>query len=494
MLPTGLRDTKKKQTKLKGFLGLYLPENRAEGQLADGYNLSAGEAPYVRVRAPRTRFALYGKTGPAENWITAGDVLCGSERGQFQLEQTDAGFLWQVHTDTARSAGGSISLSGEGLSTFFKQYARVTGMAGQALVFPSVPDKDLEMGPTKSVLYSAPVADGHGEDAPTPTATTLDNVVLYGGCAFDNNLYCFGRQWDKQGVSVPMMFVSALGQPTVFTPDGTDAGAFYFPVVTDSDFTAICAYKGSVYFFTGHEMYQIYGTVPSNYTAQKIHNVGCIGPDGLCELDGVLYFTDGTSLYAFSGGTPGAVSGALGNLGAQDACLCPGEEMLYLLCRQAQGDRLYTYRPKNSLYYREQTDGMLRLFSYRGRPAAAAGGVLVSLCGGMDAPALQALAGEGAVPFRLETGDLLLYESPFVLRHVLRRVLLRLSVTGTAHLSVHAALDGGPWRTLYSAPILRSGTVELPLRLPPCSRLRLAVSGAGDVLFMDLAKEAEQIG
>ena len=43
MLPTGLRDTKKKQTKLKGFLGLYLPENRAEGQLADGYNLSAGE-------------------------------------------------------------------------------------------------------------------------------------------------------------------------------------------------------------------------------------------------------------------------------------------------------------------------------------------------------------------------------------------------------------------------------------------------------------------
>ena len=85
MLPTGLRDTKKKQTKLKGFLGLYLPENRAEGQLADGYNLSAGEAPYVRVRAPRTRFALYGKTGPAENWITAGDVLCGSERGQFQL-------------------------------------------------------------------------------------------------------------------------------------------------------------------------------------------------------------------------------------------------------------------------------------------------------------------------------------------------------------------------------------------------------------------------
>ena len=23
-------------------------------------------------------------------------------------------------------------------------------------------------------------ADGHGEDAPTPTATTLDNVVLYG--------------------------------------------------------------------------------------------------------------------------------------------------------------------------------------------------------------------------------------------------------------------------------------------------------------------------
>ena len=122
----------------------------------------------------------------------------------------------------------------------------------------------------------------------------------YGGCAFDNNLYCFGRQWDKQGVSVPMMFVSALGQPTVFTPDGTDAGAFYFPVVTDSDFTAICAYKGSVYFFTGHEMYQIYGTVPSNYTAQKIHNVGCIGPDGLCELDGVLYFTDGTSPVSYT--------------------------------------------------------------------------------------------------------------------------------------------------------------------------------------------------
>ena len=498
-LPTklsALRTYRAQQTAFKGLSSLPFLE---EGELRNCCNMTTKYYPYLVTRN-RRRYADFLRNGEPSpvGWTVAGDNTIQSLTGHWTITQGTDRFFVELHTESGLGAGGEIPDMIESMQGGFRRYAMAESMAGKMVVFPSVPDANWEMVPSKSTLYYGVPGDGHSGD-PQWKSVELTGMVLFGGVAFNNNLYCFGRQYDKEGTSSPMIVSSALGEPTDFvTPEGgaTTTSAYRFLVPVDSDFTAIFQYRNNVYYFTAEEMFQIYGTDPTNYTSQKIHNFGCQSMRSITEVGGVLYFSDGKNVYAFTGGSPVKISGKLDLEQSEEILLGGGEDILYLAVKNTgHKTRLFTYTTNQGVFSSEDVEEILCFFQFSGFPMYSDGERMVNLDGLFSSQNIESTI-EPPVRWEVETGyyTKYYYASNASVTYSekdkrITRVLVRLHVKGPAELSVAISTDDGEYKTVYSRGAVCSGCVEIPVSLKPCDRFSVRLNGTGPCELVSIVKE-----
>lgn len=111
-------------------------------------------------------------------------------------------------------------------------------------------------------------------------------------------------------------------------------------VKADGKFTAIATYSNHVALFKKDFLQLVYNN-KNPFRIVDVGSYGCDNPYAITESGGVLYFASNGTVYAFSGGTPKKISGALGDdLNTDGAILGSFKDRIYVQLN----DGLYTYK------------------------------------------------------------------------------------------------------------------------------------------------------
>lgn len=107
-------------------------------------------------------------------------------------------------------------------------------------------------------------------------------------------------------------------------------------------FTGIVSYQNHPVIFKADLMYELYGSLPSNFTLQPINKVGCISNKAIVEINSILYFCGRKGIYAYSGGVPRLMSNKL-NETYSNAVFGTDGRILYASLYNGSTWKLYTY-------------------------------------------------------------------------------------------------------------------------------------------------------
>ncbi len=311
-------------------------------------------------------------------------------------------------------------------------------------------------------------------------------------CAKDNRLWGVSNAqtnevWNAQtqrfdSYTARVIFASALGDPTNwYAFQGVDTDSWQVAVATEGDFTALCAFGGSVCAWKENRLHRVFGSNPSEYyMSEAIFDgvaAGCAR--SVTVVNEVMYYVGRNNVYAYAGGkVPQAVGTPLGRPYA-DAQAVAGSNgrRLYLGWKTgASASELLTFDLARGLWMRED-DKTAAAF-------ADVGGALYLLCS------------DGAL-WRLEHGDETISwsatfrpfdETKITYKHYIR-VCLRLDMAEGSAVTVKVKFDNGTEQTLLSADATRTMTKEIMLPPNRADRFTVTVSGTGNVKLRHLSRE-----
>lgn len=132
-------------------------------------------------------------------------------------------------------------------------------------------------------------------------------------CVHENRLW---------GIYDDVLCACALGDATDWsTFDGVETDAYSVDTGTKGDFTAIRKYGNHIEVFKESMMFELYGSIPSNFKLISITDeVGCIDKESIVEAEGALYFMSNNGYMAYSGSFPTEVSNGIDALTGVSSC------------------------------------------------------------------------------------------------------------------------------------------------------------------------------
>lgn len=317
---------------------------------------------------------------------------------------------------------------------------------------------------------------------------------LEGICALGNRLYGFAGR---------TVYACEEGNPwNWYATRGLAEEQMPFSLTTDGEesFTACTVWQGTPLFFKENGIARLSGRtgtvgklIQANVamlTEQSAPGVPRYYADGVCELDGVLYYSSGDRLYRYSGGLSTPVSQALPD-GSTIRAVGTDGHVLYVAVREADGiDWLYLYHSEHGWYRLEQgnyTDILKRpveVISGRGKVCLLQredGAVFMARSFGASPGAGMSqsaddLSGSDA---EVEFGDdiSLLPDGGRLLM-----VYVRANGQSGSQMQVSVQYDGGDWQTLATLDGQgREYLYRVPVPPRPCRwfRLKLSFSGTG---------------
>lgn len=125
----------------------------------------------------------------------------------------------------------------------------------------------------------------------------------------------------------------------------------YTGVLTDSwasdvfspgKFKGICTYRDHITLMKRNITYELFGSVPSNFTLIEAFKNGTINDKSICEVAGMLYFVSDSGVYVYSGGTPRLISFKLKE-NYKDAISFTDGKRLFVSLDNGQRKRTYVY-------------------------------------------------------------------------------------------------------------------------------------------------------
>lgn len=293
-------------------------------------------------------------------------------------------------------------------------------------------------------------------------------------CASENRLWGVSNK-DKT------IYASSLGDPSNFYIfEGVSTDSYAVAVGSDGDFTAICAYNGSVHCWKEHLVHKVLGNYPAEYAVYTYRYNGV--QDGchksLLNINETLYYLGRSGVYAYAGGTPRLISQVFGEKRYTNGSAGADGFKLYLSCRDDEAWNLFTYDTQTELWMREDATRALDFATLEGVTYMLDGGnkQLLRL---NDDDAEETISWEAQfTPF---------YET-IQGRKRYSQLLIRLELEKSAWVEAYVRADGGPWQFIGRA-VGETGVKVLPIAPGRCDKFEIRLKGRGDCTVLNVTRE-----
>ena len=287
---------------------------------------------------------------------------------------------------------------------------------------------------------------------------------------------CGNRLWGCKGDTI---YASALGDINNWNKfDGVATDSWSVDVGSAGSFTGCCSYLGYPIFFKEEVIYKIFGSKPSNFTAEESARMGvAAGSDKSLAVAGeVLFYLSRAGVMAYTGGIPENISAPFGDVRYSNAVGGSDGIKYYISMQDASGAwHLFVFDPRYSTWHREDSTRAVG-FGWQGKLYMATKGAIYALNDGTE-----------TIYWKYETGDL--YEND-TNRKAVGKILIRTELSQGAELKIEIKYDNGEWKTISTITAAAKTSYYLPLIPRRCDMYRLRLSGKGDVTLYSIAKEA----
>lgn len=235
----------------------YPPFDISKNESSTEKNLDSREYPVLHVREPRSNFAT---------------DLAGTQYGLYQRDNSEIiavdGTAWKYWNGSAWVAIDTLTASAKASQVNFNGYTLLTNGTDA-----------LSWDGASTVATLTDLPSGVDRFAVMP-----DRVV--GASSSDDVLY-----------------ISALGTYDDWTT-ANDAGQIQMYTEYGEHNTGLYFYNDHVIYFKKHSMFELYGSIPSNFTPQMISNqIGCVSHRSIQEVLGYLFWLGEEGIYMYDGGT-----------------------------------------------------------------------------------------------------------------------------------------------------------------------------------------------
>lgn len=240
--------------------------------------------------------------------------------------------------------------------------------------------------------------------------------------------------------------------------------------------TGIVAYQNHITLSQGYDkFYEIYGSLPSNFTVNEVSVVGALNHKSIIEVNSILFFLNPIGVQAYSGGVPRPVSTNIDQKYVSAVC---GKDKLKLYSCIFDGISysLFVYDTLNGLWYKEDDLNILEFTNFEG--------YLYGLS--VDGRLIKFDSGLEKINWSLETQqiDFRVTQKKYVSKISIRAEL----ETGTT-MDIYIKYDKRPY--MLAASVKQSNTTslyEVPIPLSMCDSFQLKIEGKGDVIIKELHK------
>lgn len=403
-----------------------------------------------------------------------GDVYSGYTVADMPPENPDGGDLWldtmnaphvlKRYSDASGQwvgvSASYIRIGAPGIGADFADYdgVSISGCTAGALNTSAL----LYAVSTDYVLIAGTLDEAFTQTAPLTIAREIPDFDFL--CEKDNRVW--GCSNTRREIAC-----CKLGDPgnwNAFMGISTDSYAL--TVGSGGDFTACCAFGGSVLFFKEDRLLKLLGTKPENY---QLNAVPCYGVRqgshaSLAMAGGLLFYHARCGVCAYGGALPEVVGAPL--CARFRNAVGGGWDDKYYVSMQDETNawHLFVYDTRYGIWHREDASHALAFASLDGDLyMLLANGALFSLAG----------AGTAEAPFSwfAQTGELIerAHARP-------QKLILRLEPSLGANLRVLLSYDGGAFSDAGCLSAERKKPVVLPLRLRRCDSLRLRLEGTGE--------------
>ena len=275
---------------------------------------------------------------------------------------------------------------------------------------------------------------------------------------------------------------SALGDPSNwYTFQGADTDSWQVAVATEGDFTALCAFGGSVCAWKENRLHRVFGSNPSEYyMSDSIFDGVAAGCErSVVVVNEVMYYVGRNNVYAYAGGkVPQGIGTPLGRpFSTARAVAGSNGRRLYLYWIYGGTTvEILTYDLTRGLWMRED-DKIAAAF-------ANVGMYMYMLCS--DGKLWRLESSTETVSWRAVFRPF--DETKITYKHYIR-VCLRLDMAEGSSITVKVKFDNGTEQTLLSADATRTMTKEIMLPPNRADRFTVTVSGTGNVKLRHLSRE-----
>lgn len=304
------------------------------------------------------------------------------------------------------------------------------------------------------------------------------------------------RIWAVKGNKI---YASALGEPSRWESfEGVASDSYQVGVDSSREFTGLSEYNSNPIIFKEDIIYRIYGSVPSNFSLQKIDAPGVMEgcSKSIQKINEVIYYKGRRGIYRYAGGTPQCISDSLGDLSEYGAAVSGSDDRFYYLSmmKKSEDDRVYyIYDTQTGIWQKEDGGGNITSF-------ASWGGVLYFFdqdgyniySREQDPEKDLTEPNDSTVPWNVTFKP---FNETVNERKVYSRIYIRLELGSGSWATVSVKHDSKPWQEVETVRGDETlSTTVIPIRLKKCDKFTIKIEGKGDVCLKSLVREYRTAG
>lgn len=306
------------------------------------------------------------------------------------------------------------------------------------------------------------------------------------------------RIWAVRGNSI---FASALGEPGRWESfEGLASDSYQVAVDSSGEFTGVSVFDNNPVFFKENMVYRLYGTIPSNFSLQKIDAPGVMHgcSESIQKINEVLYYKGIRGVYRYSGGIPECISDKLGDLSDYDKAVAGADERYYYLAMSKKGD---SFADKKPLYIYDTKTGIWLKDSPETYTSFALWGNVLYMKFKSEYLVSRSLDSEKGLTVSGEKGSVDWYAQfkPFTEiikeKKVYSRLYFRLELDADSYVTVLVRYDSEPFREVKTVKAdLEKGVVTVPVILKKCDSFTVRLEGKNSCVIKTMLREYRTAG